>query len=387
MENSAQSLTPSHAPEVTSQRAGATALFDFLISIDATPAGYSVELGPLAQKPLRSERSQALPHDRGIAQLRALTNKHRDHFDGHAEAKALQSFGTELFHAIFSADDEQALRTSLKYAASHDAALRIVLQVDRAFADIPWEYLFDPERGAFLALSHDTTLVRQEPATLANPARRLAGHERLRILSMTATPHGTAQLDAAAEHQQIEHALAPHIAAGHVTLDVVDGATFADLAEALRLVKPHVFHFSGHGDWKCEVDDAAVLFEDAHGFPQPRTGIDIGAVLKQPELQLAIFNCCHSATPSKTDRLAGITPSLVAQGLPAAVGMQFAFDDKAARVFTGPLLRELAAGTPPDLAMTRARLAVFATVPSIDWATPVLTTRVPVDQILPAPRD
>ena len=73
----------------------------------------------------------------------------------------------------------------------------------------------------------------------------------------------------------------------------------------------------------------------------------------------------------------------MAQGVPAAIGMQFNFDDKAAVAFGSALLSELAAGVPIDTALTDARLAVFTIPNDLEWGTPVLTTRVSLDAVLP----
>jgi len=354
---------------------------ELLIEISATSNGYEVSLRSPMHRHRRTEHQRTLPNDRGVQQLISLANECDMHCYRSSEAQAVQHFGTTLFRSVFDPSGENLLRASVDLARVNNTFLRIVLELDQALADIPWEYMFDPERGAFLARSHETTLVRYLPAP--DGIRPQSGIEQLRILSMAASPHLRDSLDLAADQRRIRNELAPSIASGQVSLDFVDGGTFADLAAALRIVQPHIFHFVGHGDWNDELDDAVVLFEDTHGFVEPRTGIDIGTLLNQPGMRLAIFNCCHAGTPSRSDRLAGITPSLTAQGIPAAVGMQFAFEDRAASVFGSALLRELAEGTAVDQAMTRARLAVFASFPGIDWATPVLTTRVPVGDIIP----
>ena len=354
---------------------------EFLVRIDERPHGFAVEVTTPMGYSRRVLQNQPLPTDRGAQELVALTAQASRWGRAKKETKAAEAFGTKLFRAIFSSAGEQAFRDSIDFARRHNAVLRIVLQIDEAFADNPWEYLYDPERGSFLSLSQETSLVRLLPTNDDTRTQREIGS--LRILSMAAAPRQTAHLDIEAEQDMIRAAVGPSIKAGRVELRFVEGGTFDALRTALRDFEPHVFHFAGHGKWNTDLDDGAILFEDNAGFPEPRSGVDLGVLLNQSGLRLAVFNSCDGAVPSKDNRFAGVTSSLVAQGVPAAIGMQFAFDDKAAITFSSSLLQELAAGAPLDQAVTDARIAVFSQKTGIEWGTPVLTTRIDLDEVLP----
>jgi hypothetical protein len=67
-------------------------------------------------------------------------------------------------------------------------------------AALPWEYLYDRERGDFLGLSIATPLVRYLP--LPRPVRPLAIKLPLRILAMTAASDELPSLDVAREQQR-----------------------------------------------------------------------------------------------------------------------------------------------------------------------------------------
>ena len=379
--NKRKSKAPTDPAPTTDLGVFAGDYLELLVKIDERPHGFAVEVTTPMNYSRRVLRNEPLPRDRGAQELIALSAQASKWGRSKKETKAAEAFGTKLFHAVFSKAGEQAFRDSIDFARRHNAVLRIVLQIDEAFADNPWEYLYDPDRGAFLSLSKETSLVRLLPAN--DDTRTQDAISTLRILSMAASPRRTAKLDVEAEHAQIRAALQPSIAAEQVELQFVDGGTFDALRTALREFQPHVFHFAGHGDWNVDLDDGAILFEDSASFPDPRTGVDLGVLLNQPSLRLAVFNSCDGAVASKDNRFAGITSSLVAQGVPAAIGMQFAFDDKAAITFSSSLLQELAAGAPLDQAVTDARIAVFSQKTSIEWGTPVLTTRIDLDQVLP----
>ena len=343
--------------------------------------GYGVEMSTPTIQSLRSLHKNELPADRGIAQLTSLVKSAGKRRFGSNKAKAVEAFGADLFDALFIGACEKAYRDSVNFAREHNGSLRISLQVDEQFADIPWEYLYDAALGSFLALSRETSLVRRIETTHSTRSHEPIGC--LRILSMSASPTHLAGLDVAAERARTKTALAPAIADGQARLDFVDGGSMAALYQALKISKPHVFHFAGHGVWDEDRDDGVLFFEDEHGSRHPVTGRELGRLLNGSDVRLAIFNSCNGARPSKVDRFAGIASSLVAQGVPAAIGMQFNFDDKAAVTFGSTLLSELAAGVPIDAALTDARLAVFTLPNDMDWGTPVLTTRVGLDQIIP----
>ena len=351
------------------------------VRITATENGYEVEMSTPFVQGIQSLHGGDLPADRGIAQLNKLVAKAEKRRFGSKKAKAVEAFGTELFDAVFDGAIEKAYRDSVDFVLEHNGALRISLQVDEKFADIPWEYLYDDDRGTFLTLSQDTSLFRRIETTHAT--RSQTPIDCLRILSMSASPKHLAGLDVGVERARINEVLAPAIATGRVQLDFVDGGSLAALNEALKTSQPHIFHFAGHGDWNERLDDGVLFFEDDRGFKQPVTGRELGRLLHRPNLRLAIFNSCNAARPSTEDRFAGIASSLVAQGVPAAIGMQFNFDDKAAVAFGSALLSELAAGVPIDTALTDARLAVFTIPNDLEWGTPVLTTRVSLDAVLP----
>ena len=375
-------IQPAASPvtETTTDTA-ASSFVELAVSVYPTPTGYRVSVATPAGDQHDTQHEGPLPKNRGITQLAALVAEPDKRRVGSRNAKAVETFGTDLFNALFTNDCEAAYRNSMNIAREQNAVLRIVLSVDESLADLPWEYLFDPKRSAFLARSRETSLVRRLGTTDATRSHKPI--DCLRILSMSASPKYATPLDTAAEQERIQQELASSIDAKRVQLEFVQGASLAALNEALTRFKPHVFHFAGHGAWDDDKDDGVILFADHAGFQQAVNGRDLGTLLNQSELRLVIFNSCHGARPSTNDRFAGVTSSLVAQGVPAAIGMQFAFDDKAGITFGSTLLRELGSGASVDDAVTNARIAVFSMPNDLEWGTPVLIARVPLEQVIP----
>jgi tetratricopeptide (TPR) repeat protein len=94
-------------------------------------------------------------------------------------------------------------------------------------------------------------------------------------------------------------------------------------------------------------------------------------------LRLAVLNACEGARASRADPFAGTAQSLVQQGIPAVIAMQFEVTDEAAICFTREFYSAIAVGYPVDAALAEARKAIFAEVSEIEWGTPVLYMRSP----------
>ena len=108
----------------------------------------------------------------------------------------------------------------------------------------------------------------------------------------------------------------------------------------------------------------------------------LGMLLHDHEsLRVAVLNACEGARTSKRDPFAGSAQTLVQQGIPAVIAMQFEIADDVASTFAHEFYGALADGYPIDAAVTEARKAIFATGREVEWATPVLYLRAPDGRI------
>jgi len=111
-------------------------------------------------------------------------------------------------------------------------------------------------------------------------------------------------------------------------------------------------------------------------------GSDLGVLLHDERtLRLVVLNACEGARTSRTDPFAGTAQSLVQQGLPAVIGMQFEISDAAAITFSREFYSAVADGYPVDAALAEARKAIFAEGNPVEWGTPVLYLRAPDGRI------
>jgi YVTN family beta-propeller protein len=304
------------------------------------------------------------------------------------EAAAVRQFGGRLFDAVFHDQVGSALAASRDLAESRDAGLRVRLRLTDSpeLADLPWEYLYDKDARRFLALSEWTPLVRY--LDLPGRVRLMAVHPPLRVLVLVASPTDFPALDVDAEWARLQESLQVLEQTGRVRLERTSNGTMAELQRQLRRGEHHVFHYIGHGRYDPELGDGVLAMEGPTGRAQPISGSDLGALLHDHRtLRLGLLNSCEGARGGRTDPYSGTAQSLVYQGIPAVVAMQFEITDRAAIVFTRGFYEAVADGYPLDAAMAEARKAIRLQPNEIEWGTPVLYLRAPDGRIFDvAPR-
>ncbi|MCI0694512.1 CHAT domain-containing protein [candidate division KSB1 bacterium] len=136
------------------------------------------------------------------------------------------------------------------------------------------------------------------------------------------------------------------------------------------------------GGFDQQAKDGVLMLEDDEGRGRPVSGQYLGTLLHNHRpLRLALLNACEGGRASRSDPFAGTAQSLMQQGLPAVIAMQFEITDAAAIAFTREFYAAVADGEPIDAAMVEARAAIFAQGDNIEWGTPVLYMRAPDGRI------
>jgi hypothetical protein len=298
-----------------------------------------------------------------------------------SEMQAAKTFGASLFNAVFEGPVGASFRASAEAARAARAGLRVRLRLaDAELADLPWEFLYNPAVNRFLALSVHTPLVRY--MDLPDPIEPIAVTPPMRALVMIASPHDYPSLDVEAEWKRLTEALADLIASGHVSIDRMDEGGLASLQRRLRKSQYHVFHFIGHGEFNQASQEGVLVLEDQHHRGHRVGSQHLGMLLHDHEsLRVAILNACEGARTSRADPFAGTAQTLVQQGIPAVIAMQFEIADDVASTFAHEFYGALADGYPIDAALTEARKAIFATGRDVEWGTPVLYLRAPDGRI------
>ena len=294
------------------------------------------------------------------------------------QMEAARQFGAKLYDTVFAGEVRTCFRRSLDEADRHEQGLRVRLRFEDALdmADLPWEYLYSTGLNRFVGLSTHTPLVRY--IDLPTRIRPLQVAPPLRILVMVSSPTDYLELDVDREYIRLEEALSDLIEKGHVLLDRLDEASLSSLQKRLRQHTYHMFHYIGHGGFDEARDDGVLMLEDEQGRGRPVSGHELGTILHDHKtLRLAVLNSCEGARSSTTDPFSGTAQSLVQQGIPAVVAMQFEISDEGAIVFAHEFYAAIADGYPVDAAATEARKAMFTRSGDVEWGTPVLNMRSP----------
>ena len=295
---------------------------------------------------------------------------------GSPELEAARAFGGQLFEAVFAGEVRGCLRSSLDAVSGEQHGLRLRVRLAEApeLVDLPWEYLYSAALNRFFSLSNTTPVIRY--LDLPERIPPLAVQPPLRLLAMIAGPRDYPPLDVEQEWRKLRSALQELEEAGLVILERLQPATLSALQRRLRQGACHILHFVGHGAFDEATQDGVLLLEDEEGRGRAVSAQDLGVLLHDhPSLRLVMLNSCEGARTSRLDPFAGSAQSLVQQGIPAVVAMQFEISDEVAIVIAHEFYAALAAGYPVDAALAEARKAAFTGGGSAEWGIPVLYLR------------
>jgi hypothetical protein len=302
-----------------------------------------------------------------------------------SEMEAVKQCGERLFRAVFADDVYACFLRSRDAALEEENGLRVRLRIDvPEFHDYPWEFLYNAHLNQFLALSKDTPVVRY--LELPYPVQPLMVQTPLNILVMISSPDGFPKLNVEDEWKKLSNSLGPLIGRGLVTLERLKKPTLSTLQQHLRRGEYHIFHYIGHGTFSEHKQDGMLLLEEETGQGRPVSGQYLGTVLHDHRsLRLVVLNACEGARTSPEDPYAGVAQTLVLQGIPAVIAMQFEIVESAAITFAQEFYGAVADGFPVDAAVSEARKAIFATGNDVEWGTPVLYMRTPQGVIFEIP--
>jgi CHAT domain len=298
-----------------------------------------------------------------------------------SELQAAKNFGAMLFAAVFSGEVAVCFRKSAEEARRKSQGLRIRLRLgDASLADLPWEYLYSPTVNRFTALSIQTPLVRY--VDLPDPIGPISVTPPIRALVMISSPADYPQLDVEGEWSRLNEALGDLVRSSQLVVDRLDNATLSALQRQLRQESYHIFHFIGHGEFDQAAQEGVLILKDDEGRGHRVGSQSLGMLLHDhSSLRVAILNACEGARTSAQDPFAGSAQTLVQQGIPAVIAMQFEIADEVAATFAHEFYGALSDGYPIDAAVTEARKAIFAAGNDVEWATPVLYLRAPDGRI------
>lgn len=291
-----------------------------------------------------------------------------------------RKFGTQLYEKIFTGQVLRLFDLLRGSTENQGAAIRICLRFSNApvLIGIPWELMVNDIHEIPFALTTETLLVRK--LDIGNSPKLKEAKGILRVLIMVSNPANTSPLNIKEELARINAATKILQDAGRIIVDLVEPSLSA-LEQKLRHQNNsdesyHIFHFIGHGRFDQKYRNGVIFLEDEQKKPDPIDGDTLGMILYNQKIQLVILNTCQGGRTSLTDPFVGVGQSLLIKGVPAVIAMQFKITDPAAICFAGAFYDALTKGEILEVALGKARLAIYAHPLPLEWATPVLYTRV-----------
>lgn len=296
--------------------------------------------------------------------------------------------GEALFRALFAGRVGKKYRDCLlQLRDREDCGLRVRLifpQTEPKIATLleqPWEELYDPEERRFLSRGRKLTLVREPcPAPPLRPQLG-GGPPRVLLAVSRACPPGWPELDVDEEARLVTEAWE-----GAGEIKRLDCVGMRELRRKLVGGGFHLLHFIGHGGISDDGTEGVLYLHDSGGRARAvATGEFADNLRDVPTLRLVVLNACESAeTPNApvADPARGAALALMNLGLPAVVAHRRQIRDDVAGLFAVELHRELAAGTPVDIAVAEARMAIDEQDQLFEeWKTPVLFLSAPDGKI------
>jgi hypothetical protein len=260
-------------------------------------------------------------------------------------------------------------RSDLESGAVDGLRVRLSLSPPDVAA-LPWEALYDVDRGAVFAAGASVTLVRVVNLLRnVGAARPLATHLPLRILA--AIPEDpTGQVDADTEWLSLQTALDPLQGGGVEVVRLGGRCGLWELRRQLERLQPDVLHIVAHGR-----SDGIVLWQEGEPQLVPAAALRV-ALDGANSLRLLLLAACSTAQAVYASPLPSLGSQLLQTGLPAVIAMQYDVRATAAAAFGEQFYQQLVAGRcagQVDVAVNYGRSALYIHDPdSFAYGTPVL---------------
>jgi hypothetical protein len=285
--------------------------------------------------------------------------------------------GGRLFDALFHGPLLPLWQESWRRAYNDRKTLHLRLRLGDSpeLRALPWEYLYDPTRDEFLALSVHTPLSRFfERAHQVDP---FPVDLPLRVLVVMAGPEGYPPLAIGREWRDLVDTVDYLAANRQVLFERLPRPTLLDLQRRLRQHQYHIVHFIGFSIYEPQTKDGVLIFEDEMGRGRPVSGQHLGTLLGDHySLRLALISARNSARIPGIDPAAHVVEEIVRRGTPAAAFQPTKLLDRPSLAFVHDFYSALAKLGAVDVAMAEARRAVQLEEAGAGWGLPQLVSRV-----------
>jgi tetratricopeptide (TPR) repeat protein len=253
----------------------------------------------------------------------------------------IQGIGATLFD-LWLKSDWQTIAI-----APGDRRILVVASALPEVLNLPWE-LLRPPGGSDIG-SDAGWGVRRLPwpdRTPVSGSPLLPGP--LRVLFFACSPRDLPELDFEREEEVLMTAVGPN-----AVMETASLGTFEELGDLVDAFNPHIVHLSGHG--VVGEQGASFYFEDERGFSAPRSAATLGQRFSGTGVRCVFVSGCQAGAAPPRNVLGGVCQSIIAQGIPMAIGWAAAIIDETATTIAKKFYQIVAGGAPTDHALARAR--------------------------------
>lgn len=301
---------------------------------------------------------------------------------GAAPDGTVGAIGTWLHSLIGPGEVGPRLRAYLEARRAdteHRHQWRVLLDVRPAdLRRLPWELLQCDLQHPFIDPNHPCARGSLEPPVEPQDIR-----VPLRVMTVIADPE-SADLEWEAELSAIQIGL--RTLHGRLHPEVLYGPSREELFTELRLIRPHVLHVVGHGEFREQDGTSRIEFLDRSTSTRWwLTSVEIANGIVTPAPRVVVLNACRTGDLAAQDGTWNLIEALRSMGVLGVVAMQADMPSEAAVTFAAKFYEEIGAGHPIDVAANRGRHAVWLRFSheQREWAMPSLTVWAPPDRILP----
>jgi hypothetical protein len=188
-----------------------------------------------------------------MAQTRDFTPRESPDLD-----ESLRNLGAWLYDGVF----QKTVGNALERLCRVSQPLRIFLEIkDPWLQQTPWESLYVPNLRTSLGLTRKISLLRYLRS--ASPLSPHPISQPFRVLVVLPAPRDLPLIGSDHEVELLDRTLASAVKNKQVVLKFLRGpeASWEGLQRTLRVFRPHVFHFVGHGIYDAQKQQGALALQ------------------------------------------------------------------------------------------------------------------------------
>lgn len=169
---------------------------------------------------------------------------------------------------------------------------------------------------------------------------------KVKILFLAANPHESSPIDIGEEIRTITEKIRLSDKRDDLDFIPVWAVRPDDLLQKLNEHKPHIVHFSGHGNRSGEL-----ILQDNNGASKPINAVVLKSLFMalKDNIQVVVLNACYSQTQSEA----------IATVVDCVIGMNTEIEDEAAAIFSSSFYRAIAFGRSIQDAFEQGKVALL----------------------------